>query len=200
MTAAMLKNTPETAMTLTASTMMPLGTPAPDFTLLDVRSSELMTLADSAGAQGTLIAFICNHCPYVQHIEDELIELAWDYQARGIAVVAISANDLNVSPDDGPVQMQDRASAKGYPFPYLHDDTQEVARAYNAVCTPDLFLFDGQLKCVYRGQFDESRPGNGIEVSGSDLRRACDALLTGDPIDPHQTPSAGCSIKWKAEA
>ncbi|UTW10207.1 thioredoxin family protein [Marinobacterium rhizophilum] len=184
-------------MTLTASTMMPLGTPAPDFSLLDVRSNALTTLADSAGAQGTLIAFICNHCPYVHHIEDELIELAWDYQARGIAVVAISANDVNASPDDGPVQMQDRASAKGYPFPYLYDETQQVARSYDAVCTPDLFLFDGQLKCVYRGQFDASRPGNGIEVSGSDLRRACDALLTGEPIDPDQAPSAGCSIKWK---
>ncbi len=185
-------------MTLTASTMMPLGTPAPDFSLLDVRSAQQARLQECAGAQGILIAFICNHCPYVQHMEDELIELAWDYQPRGIAVVAISANDVESSPEDGPVQMQDRASAKGYPFPYLYDETQEVARAYNAACTPDLFLFDGQLKCVYRGQFDASRPGNGIEVTGKDLRRACDALLTGDPIDPNQVPSVGCNIKWKA--
>lgn len=187
-------------MTLTASTMMPLGTPAPDFCLQDVRSGALMTLQESAGAQGTLVAFICNHCPYVRHIEDELIELAWDYQARGIAVVAISANDVNASPSDGPEQMQDRASAKGYPFPYLYDETQDVARAYNAVCTPDLFLFDGQKKCVYRGQFDDSRPDNDIEVTGSDLRRACDALLTGDPINPDQKPSMGCNIKWKSNA
>ncbi|MCP8690420.1 thioredoxin family protein [Marinobacterium sedimentorum] len=184
-------------MSLTASTMMPLGTPAPDFNLLDVRSGQQATLQDCAGAQGVLIAFICNHCPYVHHIEDELIELAWDYQARGIAVVAISANDVESSHEDGPLRMQDRASAKGYPFPYLYDETQEVARAYDAACTPDLFLFDGQLKCVYRGQFDASRLDNGIEVTGNDLRRACDALLTGDPIDPNQTPSVGCNIKWK---
>nr|WP_067288391.1 thioredoxin family protein [Marinobacterium profundum] len=185
-------------MSLTASTMMPLGTPAPDFSLLNVSSGQLSTLQDCTGAQGILIAFICNHCPYVHHIEDELIELAWDYQARGIAVVAISANDIESSPEDGPAGMQDRASAKGYPFPYLYDETQEIARAYNAACTPDLFLFDGQLKCVYRGQFDASRPDNDIEVTGKDLRRACDALFTGEPIDPNQTPSVGCNIKWKA--
>ncbi len=184
-------------MTLTPSAMMPLGTRAPDFSLLNVSSGQLETLQDGAGAQGTLIAFICNHCPYVRHIEDELIELAWDYQPRGIGVIAICANDVTISPDDGPRQMKDRASAKGYPFPYCHDETQAVARAYNAVCTPDLFLFDGQLNCVYRGQFDASRPGNGIEVTGADLRHACDALLTGTQIDPEQTPSVGCNIKWK---
>jgi len=187
-------------MTLTSSTMMPLGTRAPDFSLLDVCSGTLATLQESAGAQGTLVAFICNHCPYVRHIEDELIELAWDFQPRGIAVVAICANDAATHPEDGPIPMKDRASAKGYPFPYFYDDTQDVARAYNAVCTPDLFLFDGQLNCVYRGQFDASRPGNDIEVTGSDLRRACDALLTGDPISPDQTPSMGCNIKWKSPA
>lgn len=187
-------------MAVTPSTMMPLGTRAPDFELLNVLSGQPLTLEQGAGAQGTLVIFICNHCPFVRHIEDALIEFAWDYQPRGINVIAISANDVETHPDDSPERMKDRGSAKGYPFPYLYDETQSVARAYDAACTPDLFLFDGQLKCAYRGQFDDSRPGNDLPVTGADLRRACDALLTGDPVDPDQKPSAGCNIKWKSEA
>ncbi len=185
-------------MAVTPSTMMPLGTPAPDFKLLNVCSGEMLTLGEGAGAAGTLVIFICNHCPFVHHIEDALIEFAWDYQPRGIHVIAISANDADSHPQDGPVSMKDRAAAKGYPFPYLYDETQAVARAYDAACTPDLYLFDAQLHCVYRGQFDDTRPG-GAPATGADLRRACDALFGGNPIDPNQKPSTGCNIKWKAE-
>ncbi|MFC6669904.1 thioredoxin family protein [Marinobacterium aestuariivivens] len=187
-------------MAVTPSTMMPLGTRAPDFELLNVLSGEPLTLQEGAGAQGTLVIFICNHCPFVRHIEDALIEFAWDYQPRGINVIAISANDAAAFPDDRPECMKDRASAKGYPFPYLYDETQAVARAYDAACTPDLFLFDSQFRCVYRGQFDDSRPGNDLPVTGQDLRRACDALFAGNPVDPDQKPSSGCNIKWKSEA
>ncbi|NVK40910.1 MAG: thioredoxin family protein [Oceanospirillaceae bacterium] len=187
-------------MAVTPSTMMPLGTQAPDFKLLNVRSGQPLSLNDGAGAQGTLVIFICNHCPFVHHIEDALIEFAWDYQPRGINVIAISANDADTHPQDSPELMKDRAAAKGYPFPYLYDESQAVARAYDAACTPDLFLFDAQLRCVYRGQFDATRPGGDSPATGADLRHACDALFSGNPIDPEQHPSTGCNIKWKSEA
>jgi peroxiredoxin len=183
-------------MALTPSTMLPLGTTAPPFTLRDPRGGTV-SLDDLAGAPGVLVMFICNHCPYVQHIREELARFAREVQQKGLAVAAVSSNDVENYPDDSPEKMAEEAERFGYTFPYLFDETQEVARAYRAACTPDFFLFDRDLKLVYRGQFDGSRPGNDVPVTGEDLRAAVDALLAGRPVPEEQTPSMGCNIKWK---
>ena len=176
--------------------MVPLGTPAPDFRLPDP-SGNLYALADFAGAPALLVAFICNHCPYVKHIRAGLARFARDYGARGLAVVAINANDATAYPDDRPEMMAVEARAAGYTFPYLYDESQQVARAYQAACTPDFFLYDGARRLVYRGQFDDSRPGNDRPVTGADLRAAADAVLAGTPVAEKQIASIGCNIKWK---
>ena len=185
-------------MALTPSTMMPLGTQAPDFELPDTVSGRSLRLADVRGDRATVVMFICNHCPYVVHVNDELVRLARDYQQRGVGFVAISANDVDDYPQDGPDKMKEAAEALGYPFPYLYDETQRVAKAYDAACTPDFFVFDSDLKCAYRGRLDGSTPGNGVPLTGADLRAALDALLAGQQPDVDQQPSQGCNIKWKA--
>jgi len=183
-------------MVRTPSTMLPLGTGAPDFSLPNV-DGRTVTLADAAGPRGTLVMFICNHCPFVKHVADQLAALGRDCLPRGIGVVAISSNDVSSHPADSPEQMVHEAEERGYVFPYLYDETQEVAHAYHAACTPDFFLFDGDRKLAYRGQLDASRPGNEIPVTGADLRAAIDALLSGHPVPAEQRPSLGCNIKWK---
>ncbi|MFM8494256.1 MAG: thioredoxin family protein [Planctomycetia bacterium] len=183
-------------MVRTPSTMPPLGTPAPDFALPNV-DGRTVTLADAVGPKGTLVMFICNHCPFVKHVADQLAALGRDCLPRGIGVVAISSNDVSSHPADSPEQMVHEAEERGYVFPYLYDETQEVAHAYHAACTPDFFLFDGDRKLVYRGQLDASRPGNDIPVTGADLRAAIDALVAGRPVATEQRPSLGCNIKWK---
>jgi len=180
------------------STMLPLGTSAPDFSLPDVTTGETVRLEDLAHADALLVAFICNHCPYVRHVRPELARLGHESVDTGLSIVAISANDPQTYPEDSPDGLAREAKEAGYVFPYLFDETQQVAKAYTAACTPDFFLFDGQRKLVYRGQFDDSRPGNGIPVTGADLRAAIDAVLDGRPVDPDQRPSVGCSIKWRA--
>ena len=182
---------------LTASTMLPLGTPAPDFRLPDPEG-RTVSLDDFRQTPALLVAFICNHCPYVQHIRRGLAAFAREYQAKGLAIVGINSNDAGEYPEDGPQKMVDEVKAAGYVFPYLYDETQAVAKAYRAACTPDLFLFDRSRALVYRGQFDDSRPGNGVPVTGKDLRAAADAALAGRPIPAAQKPSMGCNIKWKA--
>jgi peroxiredoxin len=185
-------------MALTPSTMLPLATPAPEFRLPDTRG-KIVTLADFQSATALVVMFICNHCPYVKHIRAGLAELAREYQKRGAAFVAINSNDVKNYPADSPENMAVEVKLAGYTFPYLYDETQSVARAYDAACTPDLFLFDKSRKLVYRGQFDSSRPGNGVPVTGNDLRAALDAVLLGKPVSSHQTPSIGCNIKWKTD-
>ena len=180
-------------MALIESRMMPLGTQAPAFSLPNPADGQTYRLEQLRGSQGTLVMFICNHCPYVKHLEAALMDLGQDFSDSGINLVAISANDVKTHPQDGPELM----AKKGYPFPYLYDESQQVAKAYGAECTPDFFLFDGDLLCVYRGQFDGSRPGNDVPVSGEDLRSAMDALLVGESINEQQKPSIGCNIKWK---
>src|SRR5262245_9774320 len=177
----------------TESTMLPLGTSAPAFRLPDL-NGHMTTLEDFAGQRGLVVAFICNHCPFVKHIREEFARFARDYQSRGIAVVAINSNDIQTYPQDGPKGMAEEARSAGYTFPYLFDETQQIARAYQAACTPDLYLFDGDRKLVYRGQFDDSRPGRGTS-SGADLRAASDALLAGKPVSAQQKASVGCGIK-----
>jgi len=180
------------------SRMLPLGTPAPRFKLRDTVSGRTVAFEDFASSPALLIAFVCNHCPYVKHILDGFVAYARDFGPRGLATVAISSNDAVGYPDDAPEAMARVAAAKGFTFPYLYDESQEVAKAYQAVCTPDFFLFDRERRLAYRGQFDGSRPGNNIPVTGSDLRAATDALLLGKKVPAQQTPSVGCSIKWKA--
>ena len=184
-------------MALTPSTMLALGTSAPDFRLPDVVRDEVRSYADIAGSRATVVMFICNHCPYVIHVRSQLVVLARDYLSRGVGFVAISANDAERYPDDGPAAMRALAQSEGFPFPYLYDESQQVARAYQAACTPDFYLFDGQRRCVYRGQLDGSRPRNGQPVTGADLRAALDSLLAGEPVAADQQPSVGCNIKWK---
>ena len=184
-------------MARTPSNMLPLGTPAPEFRLLDTVSEETVTLQDLKGKKGTVIMFICNHCPFVKHVNPELAQLGRDYRDQGIGLVAISSNDVKNYPEDAPELMKVVAKAEGSSFPYLYDETQEVAKAYDAACTPDFYLFDDRLKLVYRGQLDDSRPGNGIPVTGKDLREAITALLEGRAIAAEQKPSIGCNIKWK---
>lgn len=182
-------------MAATASTMLPLGTKAPDFTLLDANGNTV-SLDDFPGAPGVLVMFICNHCPYVKHIQNELAKFGREYQEKGLAIIAISSNDVDAYPDDHPDKMKEEAKRAGYTFPYLYDESQEVAKAYKAACTPDFFLFDADHLLVYRGQFDPSRPGNDIAVTGGDLKAATDALLQGRTISDEQIPSIGCNIKW----
>lgn len=184
-------------MALTPSTMLPLGTIAPDFALPEPLTGQVRRLQDLTGPAGTVVMFICNHCPYVQHVNPELVRLARDYERRGIGFVALSANDAVHYPDDAPDRMADVAHVQGYGFPYLYDETQAVARAYQAACTPDFYLFDADRRCVYRGRLDASTPGNGVPLDGTDLRAALDALLAGAPISADQQPSVGCNIKWK---
>lgn len=177
--------------------MLPLGTSAPDFRLPDT-NGKIVSLADFKTAPALAVLFICNHCPYVKHIRAGLADLAREYQKRGAAIVAISSNDVKNYPDDSPEKMKKEVAAAGYVFPYLYDESQSVARAYQAACTPDIFVFDKNHKLAYRGQFDDSRPGNGRPVTGKDLRAALDAILQGKPVPDPQTPSIGCNIKWKS--
>ena len=183
-------------MALTPSNMLPLGTKAPNFELPDTKSSKICSLKELKSSKATVIMFICNHCPYVKHVQKELIRLANDYQAKGIAFIAISANDAENYPEDAPEEMA-KLAKRAYPFPYLYDETQSTAKNYQAACTPDFYIFDNDLLCVYRGQLDDSRPGNRIPVTGKSLRAALDNLLAGKPVDPVQNPSMGCNIKWK---
>jgi peroxiredoxin len=184
-------------MARTPSNMLPLGTIAPDFELLDIVTDTTRSYEDIAGAEATLVMFICNHCPFVKHIEDELINITNEYVLQGVGVVAISSNDIEKYPQDAPEKMKELAEEKGYPFPYLFDATQDIAKAYHAACTPDFYIFDKEKKLVYRGQLDDSRPGTDIPVSGKDIRNALDRILGGDIPDPNQKPSLGCNIKWK---
>ena len=176
--------------------MTALGTAAPDFRLPDT-NGKLVARDDFRAAPGLLVMFICNHCPYVKHIRQGLAAFGRDYAAKGLAIVGINSNDVANYPDDSPAKMAEEAKAAGYTFPYLFDDSQAVAKAYAAACTPDFFLYDRDGKLVYRGQFDESRPGSGIAVTGKDLRAACDAVLGAKPVSAEQRPSIGCNIKWK---
>lgn len=183
-------------MAKTPSNMLPLGTQAPHFELIDTVTDTPRTLENVKGEKGTVVMFICNHCPFVKHVNPEISKLGKAYQTRGIGFVAISSNDIVTHPQDAPHLMKQTAKKEDYPFPYLYDETQEVAKAYDAACTPDFYLFDADLKLVYRGQLDDSRPGNGMPLTGADLRDAIDALLQGEAIDPDQKPSIGCNIKW----
>ncbi|MFN7954531.1 MAG: thioredoxin family protein [bacterium] len=184
-------------MAATPSSMLALGTPAPPFALPDAVTGRSVSNADFVGAPALLVMFICNHCPYVKHVRSVLASLGSEYQAKGVAVVAINSNDFAAYPDDSPDNMREEARAAGYTFPYLVDESQAVARAYQAACTPDFFLFDRDAKLVYRGQLDASRPGNTVPPSGADLRAALDAVLAGRPAPADQKPSLGCNIKWK---
>ncbi|MAT69278.1 MAG: thioredoxin family protein [Planctomycetaceae bacterium] len=184
-------------MVRTPSTMLPLGTPAPEFSLPNV-DGQMVSLGDFDDAPALLVVFMCNHCPYVIHVADELARLGAEYLAKGVAIVGISSNDVSTHPADSPEQMVAEAEERGYQFPYLYDETQEVAIAYHAACTPDFFLFNADKKLVYRGQFDDSRPGSDIPVTGQDLRAALDAVLAGQPVPEPQKPSLGCNIKWKS--
>jgi len=177
--------------------MVPLGTPAPDFSLPSTDGS-MVSLSSYADNDALLVMFICNHCPYVIHVRDELARLAEEYQSKGVGVVAISSNDVSTHPDDSPEKMAAMAKEFGFTFHYVYDETQEVAKAYRAACTPDFFVYDKDQKLTYRGQLDASRPGSGVPVTGEDLRAALDATLAGKPAAAEQRPSAGCNIKWKA--
>lgn len=183
-------------MSLAYSKMMELGTPAPQFTLLDTVSGKTTSLNDLKSDVATVVMFICNHCPFVLHLNAKLVEVANDYQKKGVQFIAISSNDVQTHPADGPEKMTQVAKALGYPFPYLYDATQEVAKAYMAECTPDFFVFDKDLNCTYRGRFDETRPNMGMPT-GADLSNALDALIAGDEVSKEQLPSMGCNIKWK---
>ena len=182
-------------MVKTASTMLPLGTSAPNFSLLNVDDSSV-SLGDFADSKGLLVIFMCNHCPFVIHLREAIAKFADEYQTQGLAVVGISSNDVGSHHDDSPEKMKEEATNAGYNFPYLYDESQEVAKAYKAACTPDFFLFDADKALVYRGQFDSSRPGNDQPVTGADLRAAADAVLSGAQVSAEQTPSLGCNIKW----
>lgn len=184
-------------MAITPSKMIPLGTPAPNFSLMDTSSNETVNLAACKPEQALVIMFICNHCPFVKHIRQGILDLAHDYQTKGIKFVAISSNDAESYPDDAPEQMKRVAEQYNYPFPYLYDETQEVAKAYQATCTPDFFVFDRDLRCVYRGRFDAATPGNEEIVTGNELRAALDDVLAGKSVNQDQKPSIGCNIKWK---
>ncbi len=183
-------------MVKTASTMLELGTRAPDFTLPD-SSGAAVSLSDFNDAPALVVAFICNHCPFVVHIREALSEFGRAYQEQGVAIVAINSNDVATHPDDSPEKMAEEVASAGYTFNYLYDESQSVAQAYQAACTPDFFVFDGDQRLVYRGQFDDSRPESGIPVTGADLRGACDAVLSGQPVTESQRPSLGCNIKWR---
>lgn len=186
------------------SSMLPLGTKVPDFSLTDVSSGNTVSISDFDDKKALLVMFICRHCPYVKHIQEHLAQLGKDYRDKdlpagrqGIGIVAISSNDIEAYPEDAPESLKEQAQELGFTFPYLFDETQDVAKAYSAACTPDLFLFDADRKLVYRGQLDDSRPGNNIPVTGNDIRAAIDAILNDQQVNPNQKPSMGCSIKWK---
>jgi len=179
------------------STMLELGTKAPKFSLPDTVTGKEITLKDYRGNRALVVMFISNHCPYVKNIKEGLVEYAKDYLPKGVAIVAICSNDVEKYPDDSPQKMKEEAAKYGYPFPYLYDETQEVAKAYRAACTPDIFLFDEKHELAYRGQFDDSRPGNNKPVTGKDLRDATDKVLAGEEVQEDQIPSIGCNIKWK---
>jgi len=183
-------------MVKTASTMLPLGVAAPEFSLPDT-NGKTVSLTDFGGAPALLVMFICNHCPFVKHIAAQLAALGAEYQGKGVAVVAINSNDVANYPDDSPAKMAAEVASRGYTFPYLLDESQDVAKAFKAACTPDFYVFDAEQKLCYRGQLDASRPGNGVPVTGEDLRAALDAVLGRQPVPPDQTPSIGCNIKWK---
>jgi len=177
--------------------MLPLGTVAPSFQLLDAISNKMKSLIDLQAEKATVIMFICNHCPYVKHLNEGIAELANTYQTKGVGFVAISSNDVVNYPDDSPDKLKTQAEDFGFNFAYLYDESQEVAKQYDAACTPDFYVFDGAMKLAYRGQFDDSRPGNGKAVTGKDIRQAIEALLSGQQVNAQQTPSIGCNIKWK---
>lgn len=184
-------------MVATPSTMLALGTPAPDFKLPDVVSGKTISLRTFAGKKGLLVMFLSRHCPYVQHVKDELARIGKEYGGRGIGMVAVSANDVSSYPDDAPERLKEMAGESGFTFAFCYDESQETARAFSAACTPDFFLFDNKRKLVYRGELDGSRPGNDITVTGRDLRAALEAVLAGKPAPEEQKPSLGCNIKWK---
>ena len=181
----------------TPSNMIPLGTIAPDFELFDTVSKNKRTLTELKSPKGTVIMFLCNHCPYVKLIQSALVSTAREYQDKGIHFIAISSNDATTYPQDGPDKMHDEAKNNHYTFPYLYDDTQEIAKKYQAACTPDFYVFDKDLKCIYRGRFDDATPGNGKPVTGKELKSALDNHIAGKPVDINQHPSVGCNIKWK---
>lgn len=185
-------------MAFTESNMLPLGTTAPDFELPDTVSGEIYTLDDLKSDKATVIMFLCNHCPHVMHVVPEIVRLSTEYLEKGVAFIGISSNDTVTHPEDGPERMHELALRLGYPFPYLFDEIQEVARSYDAACTPDFYVFDSAMALVYRGRLDASRPGNNVPLTGRDLRSALDAVLDGQPVDAVQYPSGGCGIKWKA--
>jgi len=184
-------------MSMTPSNMIPLGSLAPDFSLPDTVSGKDVSLSDIRSDAATVVMFICNHCPFVKHIQAELVRLANDYSTKGVSFAAISSNDVANYPADSPDKMKKDAERLGYSFPYLYDKTQAVAKAYDAACTPDFYIFDKELKLTYRGQLDDSRPGSGIPVDGRDMRTALDAMLSGEPVTADQKPSVGCNIKWR---
>lgn len=184
-------------MALTPSNMIVLGTKAPEFTLPDTVSGKHLSLKELKSDVATVIMFICNHCPFVQHIEDGLVKMADEYQAKGIRCIAISSNDVENYPEDSPEKMKERAEEHAYPFPYLYDERQDIAKAYDAACTPDFFIFDGDLACVYRGRFDDATPGKDTPITGKDIRNALDNILAKSSINSDQKPSMGCNIKWK---
>jgi peroxiredoxin len=186
-------------MSLTPSKMLPLGTIAPDFSLPDALSGKTLTLASLKSETATVIMFICNHCPFVQHIIEKIAEVAAIYQKKGIVFIAINSNDIENYPEDSPEKMGENALAHHFTFPYLFDESQAVAKAYEAACTPDFYIFDSQLACVYRGRFDEATPGKKIPITGKDLTQALDQILAKKPINSDQKPSIGCNIKWKAQ-
>jgi peroxiredoxin len=184
-------------MSLTPSTMLELGTRAPDFSLPDVRTGQTVSLAELQGKDALLVLFMCAHCPFVKLVEAEFAAIGRDYQSKGLGLVAISANDAENYPDDAPQRLREQAERLGFTFPYLYDESQEAARAYRAACTPDLYLFDRELKLAYRGQLDDARPGNGLPVNGKNLRAAIDSVLAGKKVTESQLPATGCNIKWK---
>lgn len=184
-------------MARTPSNMLPLGTPAPDFKLPDTVSGKTLNLDELKSDKATVVMFICNHCPFVKHVDAGIVSLAKDYQSKSVSFIAISSNDVENYPQDSPELMKEEAEKVGYTFPYLYDETQAVAKAYDAACTPDFYVFDAEMKCAYRGQLDSSRPGNGVPVTGKDLRAALDEILEGKEVSAPQIPSLGCNIKWK---
>ena len=184
-------------MARTLSNMLPLGTLAPDFNLPDTVSGETLNLEDLKSDKATVVMFLCNHCPYVLHVNEELVNLTKEYQEKGVSFIGISSNDVVNYPQDGPDKMKTHAAEVGYTFPYLYDESQDIAKAYDAACTPDFYVFDKKMELVYRGQMDGSRPGSGIPVTGEDLREALNAVLSGQPTAALQKPSMGCNIKWK---
>jgi peroxiredoxin len=184
-------------MALTPSNMIPLGTIAPDFTLPDTVSGNHLSLQELRGEKATVVMFLSNHCPYVKHVNSELVKMGNEYQAKGVRFIAISSNDVVSHPDDAPDKMKEVAQQLGYPFPYLYDESQQVAKAYDAACTPDFYIFDKDLKLVYRGQLDDSRPSNQVPLTGKDMRAALDNILSGKEVSPYQRPGIGCNIKWR---